>query len=147
MPQARAWVVMAVKRTLRWFSERSLESSRPSKNKRRGRMTTAAITGPAKGPRPASSSPAIRRNPHAQADVSKKSVGPILVSGDGNAKNWTASELFRLLPLRYSEVSELLVSSADGSSTAVEVSAFLALGVREKSRSEIFAALPFLSRR
>jgi hypothetical protein len=105
-------------------------------------MTTAAITGPANGPRPASSSPAIRRNPHAQADVSKKSVGPILVSGD-----WTAREAFRLLSLRYSGVSESVVSSADGSSTAVEATAFLVLGVREKSRSEIFAALPFLSRR
>jgi hypothetical protein len=52
-------------------------------------------------------------------------------------------------PLRscaYSDASELSVSSEGVAATAVAVSTFLAFGVRENSRSGIFAALPFLSR-
>src|SRR5437588_6012169 len=38
---------------------------------RLGRMTAEATTGPASGPRPASSRPATRRNPRTQASASK----------------------------------------------------------------------------
>ncbi len=87
---ACAWDVIAANSVWRWSSERSLESSNASKDQRCGRMTTAATTGPANGPRPASSSPAICLNPQAQADASKKSVGPVLISRDGKVKAWTA---------------------------------------------------------
>ena len=42
-----------------------LESSRPGQVKPRGKITAAAATGPASGPRPASSMPAIHARPRA----------------------------------------------------------------------------------
>ena len=43
-----------------WSALIFLESSSPGRRKTAGRMTAAAATGPANGPRPASSTPAIR---------------------------------------------------------------------------------------
>jgi len=53
-----------------------LESSRPSNSKSSGRMTAAATTGPAKGPLPASSTPATGWIPWARSSFSWKSEGP-----------------------------------------------------------------------
>ncbi len=86
IPQSVAWAMIVGNKELRWLTERSLESSSTGREQYRGRMTTAATTGPANGPRPASSSPAIRRKPQAQADASKNSVGPLLVSSVGMHK-------------------------------------------------------------
>ena len=43
-----------------------LESARPSGTRRESRMTAAAVTGPASGPRPASSTPATLERPRLQ---------------------------------------------------------------------------------
>jgi len=59
-----------VARIAKNFSRRAagifFESFRPSSLKSPGRMTAAATTGPASGPRPASSTPATKRNPRAR---------------------------------------------------------------------------------
>ena len=60
-----ARAVMMSNRASRFFSVSFLESFRPEMSSSRGRMTAAAYTGPASGPRPASSTPQIRLKPSA----------------------------------------------------------------------------------
>ena len=50
----------------RWPAVSSFESFTPSRSKSSGKITAAATSGPASAPRPASSAPAIRRNPWAR---------------------------------------------------------------------------------
>jgi len=77
-PTARArWTITSYNRD-RSDSETRLESSTPTKRQRVGKITAAATTGPARGPRPASSRPAIQRWPRRRASNSNWSVGPTM---------------------------------------------------------------------
>ncbi len=61
MAQLRAWDLISGARASRLFSLRVLESASPAIGCLGSSMTAAAMTGPAHGPRPASSTPAISR--------------------------------------------------------------------------------------
>lgn len=89
-PTARARATITSKSRVRSDAETCLESFTPARRQREGRMTAAATTGPARGPRPASSRPAIRRHPRRRASNSNSSVGPTMRPRDtsiGRAPN------------------------------------------------------------
>src|ERR1019366_5602191 len=66
-----AWVRMRVARVSRSFAFSAFESSPPAIARRSGGMTMAhATTGPARGPRPTSSTPAISRAPSLRSSLS-----------------------------------------------------------------------------
>ena len=98
-----------VARTVKIFSRRAagtfFESVRPSRAKSAGRMTAAATTGPARGPRPASSTPATKRNPRARRACSRVRSQAIERPGKGQVVALAATRAFSLtvvadLPLR-----------------------------------------------
>ena len=61
-----------------------LESSSPRGTRLGSRMTAAATTGPASGPLPASSHPATGHTPRLSAARSRRKVGRIFSSANGN---------------------------------------------------------------
>src|SRR5919197_4073156 len=70
----------------RWRAFRTFESLIPSRSNASGRMTAAATRGPARAPRPASSAPAMSRNPWARSRRSYRSrsrSGPVTLSPRG----------------------------------------------------------------
>src|SRR6056297_849101 len=66
--------------TARRLAVRRLESFRPSGMREMSSTTAAAVTGPARGPRPTSSTPATRRWPAAWAAVSRVKSGRVLMA-------------------------------------------------------------------
>src|SRR5919201_2456122 len=74
------------KQRSRWSGVSSFESLMPQRSKSSGRMTAAATRGPARAPRPASSAPAMSRNPWARSRRSYRSrsrSGPVTLSPRG----------------------------------------------------------------
>src|SRR5262245_22976785 len=72
-PIAIATLRTRTSRCSRVSASRRLESSRPGSRQRSGRITAAATTGPAREPRPASSTPAIDRYPRRRSSCSSRS--------------------------------------------------------------------------
>ena len=70
----------------RFFALKTFESSRPRMGRARSRMTAAATTGPASGPRPASSQPATGKMPLLRARRSRRKVGRRIGSLSGRRK-------------------------------------------------------------
>ncbi len=69
-PMAIARARISLSSLARSSASRSLESLTPSIRSRGGRMTAAATTGPASGPMPTSSTPAMRTIPRVQCSSS-----------------------------------------------------------------------------
>ena len=69
------WPVRNSKSASRRDALSFFESSRPGQTKPAGRITAAAATGPASGPRPASSIPAIQRTPRPRSASSNSRSG------------------------------------------------------------------------
>src|SRR5512134_1380105 len=76
---AEAWAPISAKSRPRRAGDSCLESRMEELPYPGGRITAAAITGPARGPLPASSTPAGKRYPRSRAASSKPSNGTALL--------------------------------------------------------------------
>ena len=134
---SRAVSAISLKSRSRRSGKRHFESLRPGNSFWRGRTTAAATTGPARGPRPASSTPAIHENPLVYASASKNP------SGSTPANGITHSSLFASSVELATDTSGSLNVSRDSNRSALTVD----FPSRRNSRSLTFASLPLLYRR
>ena len=151
MPQASARVVINEKSVSRSDGDTRLESSSLRNENRRGKITATPTTGPARGPRPASSSPATCGYPRARASSSRAHVGPSDPTPLASSVTVTGSRDNLQRPDQ-SPVSSAGAAFSTGAWTAAAATALsfeclALLAVRENSRSGTLACFPFLSRR